>query len=126
MQDDAQPVLHRDQLDAEIMGCIELVTIIIATLGMNDTAPRKGGGPCATRTAPNTSATPPTGQAEAACRKCGPQPVLAISEEPGEPPSTCPKSTSSSRTVIGRDWAKAPPPFYGTRAGRLHLPSVSS
>ncbi len=101
-QDDAHLFCTEDQLDAEIMGCIELVKIIFATLGMNDYRVRVGlRDPDSSKYVGNPAN---WDKAEAACRNAARSLGVAFSEEPGEAAFYGPKIDFVVKDVIGRDW----------------------
>ncbi len=101
-QDDAHLFCTEEQVPAEIVGCLELVKIIFATLGMSDYRVRVGlrdpdsdkyiGDPA------NWD------KAEAACRHAAQSLGVAFSEEPGEAAFYGPKIDFVVKDVIGREW----------------------
>ncbi|MCE5230827.1 threonine--tRNA ligase [bacterium] len=101
-QDDAHLFCTEEQVAGELMGCIELVKIIFATLGMNDYRVRVG------LRDPDSSkyvGKPENwDKAEAACRNAAKTLGVNFSEEPGEAAFYGPKIDFVVKDVIGRDW----------------------
>ncbi len=101
-QDDAHLFCTEDQVPAELLGCLSLVKIIFATLGMKDYRVRVGlRGPDSNKyigTNENWD------KAERACRDAARSLGVAFSEEPGEAAFYGPKIDFVVRDVIGREW----------------------
>lgn len=101
-QDDAHLFCTEEQVGAELMGCLELVKIVFATLGMNDYRVRVG------LRDPDSSkyvGKPENwDKAETACRNAAKSLGVAFSEEPGEAAFYGPKIDFVVKDVIGRDW----------------------
>ncbi|MCH2115857.1 MAG: threonine--tRNA ligase [Pirellulales bacterium] len=101
-QDDAHLFVTEEQLPAEIAGCLELVKIVLGTLGMENYRIRLG-------------LRDPDGQkyvgepqqweqAEAACKQAVEALGVDFSAEPGEAAFYGPKIDFVVRDVIGREW----------------------
>jgi threonyl-tRNA synthetase len=101
-QDDAHLFVTEDQIAAEVLGCIELVQIIFAALGMSDYRVRVG------LRDPDSSKYVGESQrwdrAEEACRKAADSLGVNWSEEPGEAAFYGPKIDFIVKDVIGREW----------------------
>jgi threonyl-tRNA synthetase len=101
-QDDAHLFCTEDQVLPEVLGCLELVKIVLKTLGLNDYRVRVGlrnpDSAKYTGTAENWD------KAEAACRAAAATLGVAFSEEPGEAAFYGPKIDFVVRDVIGREW----------------------
>lgn len=101
-QDDAHLFCTEDQLAAELVGCLELVKIIFATLGMSDYRVRVGLRDAASDKyigdAPNWS------KAELACRHAAQTLAVPFSEEPGEAAFYGPKIDFVVKDVLDREW----------------------
>ena len=101
-QDDAHLFITEDQIEQELLGCIELVKVIFGTLGMEDYRVRIGlrdsdsdkyvGNP------------EKWNKAEEACRKATLSLGVEFSEEPGEAAFYGPKIDFVVRDVLGREW----------------------
>ncbi|MEM7681813.1 MAG: threonine--tRNA ligase [Planctomycetota bacterium] len=101
-QDDAHLFVTPDQVDAELMGCIELVKIVFDTLGMTDFRVRVGlRDPDASKFVGNPN---DWDAAENACRKAAQSLGVLFSEEPGEAAFYGPKIDFVVKDVIGREW----------------------
>jgi threonyl-tRNA synthetase len=101
-QDDAHLFVREDQLDAEVAGCLELVRIVLGTLGMNEYRVRVG-----LRDPDNKKYVGTAEQwdkAEAACKKAAATLGVPFSEEAGEAAFYGPKIDFVVRDVIGREW----------------------
>ena len=101
-QDDAHLFCTEDQVLPEVLGCLELVKIVLKTLGLNDYRVRVGlrnpDSAKYTGTAENWD------KAEAACRSAAATLGVAFSEEPGEAAFYGPKIDFVVKDVIGREW----------------------
>lgn len=101
-QDDAHLFVTEDQLPAEIMGCLELVKIILTTLGMNDyrvrVSLRDPGSSKYVGDPANWD------KAEAALRDAVQQLGVPFVEAPGEAAFYGPKIDFMVKDVIGREW----------------------
>ena len=101
-QDDAHLFCTEDQVLPEVLGCLELVKIVLKTLGLNDYRVRIGlrdpDSAKYTGTAENWD------KAEAACRAAAATLGVAFSEEPGEAAFYGPKIDFVVKDVIGREW----------------------
>lgn len=101
-QDDAHLFCTEEQLAVEIQGCLSLVKVIFATLGMNDYRVRVGlRDPSAAK---YTGSAESWDKAEAACRDAAKSLGVAFSEEPGEAAFYGPKIDFVVKDVIGREW----------------------
>ena len=132
-QDDAHLFVTEDQIAGEVLGCIELVQIIFAALGMSDYRVRVG------LRDPDSSKYVGESQrwdrAEDACRKAADSLGVNWSEEPGEAAFYGPKIDFIVKDVIGREWQlgtvqvdyNLPERFdlnYKGSDGELHRPVV--
>ncbi|MBI1373766.1 MAG: threonine--tRNA ligase [Phycisphaera sp.] len=101
-QDDAHLFVTEDQLEDEVMGCLELVKIVFQAMGMTDYRVRVG------LRDPDDSkyvGKPENwDKAEAACRKAAESLGVPFSAEPGEAAFYGPKIDFVVKDVIGRDW----------------------
>ena len=101
-QDDAHLFCTEEQLPAEISGCLELVKIILGTLGMNDYRVRVGlRDPDASKYVGDPAQ---WDRAEAACRDAATTLGVPFTVEPGEAAFYGPKIDFVVRDVIGREW----------------------
>ena len=101
-QDDAHLFVTEDQIEQELLGCIELVKVIFGTLEMKDYRVRIGlrdsdsdkyvGNP------------EQWDKAEAACRNATASLGVEFSEEPGEAAFYGPKIDFVVKDVLGREW----------------------
>ena len=101
-QDDAHLFITEDQIEQEILGCIELVKIIFGTLNMNDYRVRIG-----LRDSDSDKYVGDSKQwnkAEAACRNAAKILGVDFSEEPGEAAFYGPKIDFIVKDVLGREW----------------------
>jgi threonyl-tRNA synthetase len=101
-QDDAHLFCTEDQVAAELLGCLELVKIVLTTLGMTDYRVRVGlRDPDSDKYAgsPENWA-----KAEAACRAAAQTLGTSFTEEPGEAAFYGPKIDFVVKDVIGREW----------------------
>lgn len=101
-QDDAHLFVRPDQLADEIRGCLELVKIVFAAMGMEDYHIRVG------LRDPESDKYVGSGenweQAEAACREAAATLGKPFTEEPGEAAFYGPKIDFVVRDCIGRHW----------------------
>jgi threonyl-tRNA synthetase len=101
-QDDAHLFCTEDQVLGEVLGCLELVKVVLKTLGLHDYRVRVGlRNP---DSAKYTGAAANWDKAEAACRAAAATLGVAFSEEPGEAAFYGPKIDFVVRDVIGREW----------------------
>ncbi|MFA9478702.1 threonine--tRNA ligase [Phycisphaerales bacterium AB-hyl4] len=101
-QDDAHLFVTEDQLDDEVAGCLELVKIVFATLGMDDYRVRVGlRDPDGTKYVGEPSQ---WDKAEAACKRAAAGLGVPFVAEPGEAAFYGPKIDFVVRDVIGREW----------------------
>jgi threonyl-tRNA synthetase len=101
-QDDAHLFCTEEQVAAEVLGCLELVKIVLTTLGMTDYRVRVGlRDPDSNKYA----GTPDNwDKAEAACRAAAQTLGTAFSEEAGQAAFYGPKIDFMVKDVIGREW----------------------
>jgi len=101
-QDDAHLFCTEDQVGDEVLGCLELVKVVLKTLGLHDYRVRVG--------LRNPDSNKFTGdsanwdKAEAACRKAASTLGVPFTEEAGEAAFYGPKIDFVVRDVIGREW----------------------
>ena len=101
-QDDAHLFCTEDQVAQEVLGCLELVKVVLTTLGMSDYRVRVG------LRDPDSSKY--IGQkenwdkAENACREAAKTLGTAFTEEPGQAAFYGPKIDFIVKDVIGREW----------------------
>ena len=101
-QDDAHIFCTEEQVADEINGCLELVKIILGTLGMEDYRVRVGlRDPDSTKYVGEPEQ---WDRAEAACRDAADRLGVPYSAEPGEAAFYGPKIDFVVRDVIGREW----------------------
>ncbi len=101
-QDDAHLFVREDQVAEEVLGCLSLVKIIFATLGMNDYRVRVGlRDPDGTKYVGDPAN---WDKAESACRDAAKTLGVPFSEEPGEAAFYGPKIDFVVKDVIGRSW----------------------
>ncbi|MCA3003867.1 MAG: threonine--tRNA ligase [Phycisphaerales bacterium] len=101
-QDDAHLFCTEDQVPAEIQGCLSLVKVIFATLGMKDYRVRVGlRNPDSNK---YTGTAESWDKAEQACRDAARSLGVPFSEEPGEAAFYGPKIDFVVKDVIGREW----------------------
>ncbi len=101
-QDDAHIFCTEDQVYDEIQGCLELVKLVLSTLGLDDYRVRVG-----LRDDDNSKyAGDPQlwDQAEAACLKAASTLAVPFSKEPGEAAFYGPKIDFVVKDAIGREW----------------------
>lgn len=101
-QDDAHLFVTPDQLQDELLACLELVRIIFGTLGMEDYRVRVGlRDPDEEKFVGDAEK---WDAAEAACRVAAASLDVEWSEEPGEAAFYGPKIDFVARDVLGREW----------------------
>ena len=101
-QDDAHLFCTEEQVGAEVRGCLELVKIVLSTLGMADYRVRVGlRDPDSTK---YTGDTANWDKAEQACREAAQTLGVPFTEEPGEAAFYGPKIDFVIKDVIGREW----------------------
>ena len=101
-QDDAHLFVTEDQIEQEILGCIELVKIIFGTLNMDNYRVRIG-----LRDSDSDKYVGDSKQwdkAEAACRNAAKILNVDFNEEPGEAAFYGPKIDFIVKDVLGREW----------------------
>jgi threonyl-tRNA synthetase len=100
-QDDAHIFCTEEQVAAELRGCLELVQIVLSTLGLTQYRVRVGlRDP---DSAKYTGAPEVWDRAEAACREAA-RTLESFSEEPGEAAFYGPKIDFVVSDAIGREW----------------------
>jgi threonyl-tRNA synthetase len=101
-QDDAHLFCTEDQIPGEVQGCLSLVKIIFATLGMTDYRVRVGlRDPDSNK---YTGTKENWDKAEAACIDAAKSLGVSFSQEPGEAAFYGPKIDFVVKDVIGREW----------------------
>lgn len=101
-QDDAHLFCTEDQVRDEIVGCLELVKIVLGTLGMEDYRVRIGlRDPDSTKYVGDPDK---WDRAEAALREAAATLGRPFTEEPGEAAFYGPKIDFVVKDVIGREW----------------------
>ncbi len=101
-QDDAHLFVTEDQVAAEVQGCLELVKIVLGTLGMKDYRVRVGlRDPDSAKYVGDTSQ---WDRAEAACIAAAESLGVPFTKEAGEAAFYGPKIDFVVRDVIGREW----------------------
>jgi len=101
-QDDAHLFVREDQIAEELRGCLALVKLIFATLGMNDYRVRVG---LRDPTSDKYVGDPANwDKAEEACRSAAKSLGVPFTEEIGEAAFYGPKIDFVVRDVIGRSW----------------------
>lgn len=101
-QDDAHLFCTEEQVADELLGCLSLVKIIFATLGMEDYRVRVGlRDPDSSKYVGNPAN---WDKAEDACRNAAQSLGVPFSEEPGEAAFYGPKIDFVVKDVIGREW----------------------
>jgi len=101
-QDDAHLFCIEDQVSAEIQGCLELVKIVLGTLGMNQYRVRVGlRDP---DSAKYVGQAEQWDRAEAACLSAAETLGVPFTKEPGEAAFYGPKIDFVVKDVIGREW----------------------
>ena len=101
-QDDAHLFCTEEQVSAEVLGCLELVKIVLGTLGMSDYRVRVGlRDP---DSAKYVGKPEQWDRAEAACLNAAQSLGVSFSKEPGEAAFYGPKIDFVVKDVIGREW----------------------
>jgi threonyl-tRNA synthetase len=101
-QDDAHLFCTEEQIPGEIQGCLSLVKLIFATLGMKDYRVRVGlRDPDSSK---YTGSKESWDKAEAACIEAAMSLGVPFSKEPGEAAFYGPKIDFVVKDVIGREW----------------------
>src|SRR4051794_18891458 len=101
-QDDAHLFCTEDQVAAEVKGCLELVKIVLGTLGMNDYRVRVGlRDP---DSAKYVGKPEQWDRAEKACLDAAESLGVSFTKEPGEAAFYGPKIDFVVKDVIGREW----------------------
>ena len=101
-QDDGHLFCTEDQVGTEVQGCLELVKVVLKTLGLNDYRVRVGlRNPDSNK---YTGSNENWDKAEAACRAAAKTLDVAFTEEAGEAAFYGPKIDFVVRDVIGREW----------------------
>jgi threonyl-tRNA synthetase len=101
-QDDGHLFCTEDQVGQEVLGCLELVKVVLKTLGLNDYRVRVGlRNPDSNK---YTGSPENWDKAEAACRAAAATLGVNFTEEAGEAAFYGPKIDFVVRDVIGREW----------------------
>jgi threonyl-tRNA synthetase len=101
-QDDGHLFCTEDQVGQEVLGCLELVKVVLKTLGLNDYRVRVGlRNPDSNK---YTGSSENWDKAEAACRAAAATLGVPFTEESGEAAFYGPKIDFVVRDVIGREW----------------------
>ncbi len=101
-QDDAHLFCTEDQVGGEIEGCLELVKIVLGTLGMSDYRVRVGlRDPDASKYVGDPAQ---WDRAEAACKTAAEKLGVSFTTEQGEAAFYGPKIDFVVKDVIGREW----------------------
>ncbi len=101
-QDDAHLFCTEEQIPAEIRGCLELVKIVLGTLGMNDYRVRVGlRDPDSAKYVGDPDQ---WDRAEAACKDAASSLGVSFTTEAGEAAFYGPKIDFVIKDVIGREW----------------------
>ena len=101
-QDDAHLFVTEEQIEDELLGCIELVKVIFGTLGMKDYRVRIGlRDPNSDKYVGNSEK---WDRAEAACRNAATSLGVDFEEEEGEAAFYGPKIDFVVKDVLGREW----------------------
>ncbi|HEY0009090.1 MAG TPA: threonine--tRNA ligase [Tepidisphaeraceae bacterium] len=101
-QDDAHLFCTEEQVPAEVAGCLELVKIVLGTLGMNEYRVRVGlRDPDSAKYVGDPAQ---WDRAEAACLAAAEGLGVPFSKEPGEAAFYGPKIDFVIKDVIGREW----------------------
>lgn len=101
-QDDAHLFCTEEQVAAEVQGCLELVKIVLTTLGMKDYRVRVGlRDPDSSKYVGDPNQ---WDKAEAACKDAAATLGVPFTAEPGEAAFYGPKIDFVVRDVIGREW----------------------
>jgi threonyl-tRNA synthetase len=101
-QDDAHLFCMEEQVPAEVQGCLELVKIVLGTLGMNNYRVRVGLRDPDSKKYVGDPAQ--WDRAEAACINAAKSLGVKFTQEPGEAAFYGPKIDFVVRDVIGREW----------------------
>ncbi len=101
-QDDAHLFCTEEQVGAEVVGCLALVKIVLATLGMSEYRVRVGLRDPDSQKYTGDPAN--WDKAEAACREAARTLGVPFTEEPGEAAFYGPKIDFVVKDVIGREW----------------------
>lgn len=101
-QDDAHLFVTEEQLDAELLGCLDLVKIIFGTLGLNEYRVRVGVRDPDSKK--YVGSAEQWDKAEVACKRAAQTLGVPFSAEPGEAAFYGPKIDFVVRDVIGREW----------------------
>ena len=101
-QDDAHIFCTPDQVDQEILGCIQIVQVIFDKLGMTDYRVRVGlRDPDSSKYVGEPEK---WDRAENACRRAAEELGVPFTEEPGEAAFYGPKIDFVVKDVLGREW----------------------
>lgn len=101
-QDDAHLFCTEEQVPQEVLGCLELVKIVLGTLGMKDYRVRVGlRDPDSAKYVGDPSQ---WDRAEKACQQAAESLGVAFTMEPGEAAFYGPKIDFVVKDVIGREW----------------------
>jgi threonyl-tRNA synthetase len=101
-QDDAHLFCTEEQVPAEVQGCLELVKIVLGTLGMDNYRVRVGlRDPDSNKYVGDASQ---WDRAEAACIRAAETLGVPFTKEPGEAAFYGPKIDFVVKVVIGREW----------------------
>jgi threonyl-tRNA synthetase len=104
-QDDAHLFVTEEQLDAEVLGCLELVKIVLGTLGMSDYRVRVGLRDPAPGKSDKFVGDPRKWDAAGAALERAVKTLgVPYTAEPGEAAFYGPKIDFVVRDVIGREW----------------------
>jgi threonyl-tRNA synthetase len=101
-QDDAHIFCTEEQVAGELIGCLELVKIVLSTLGMNDYRVRVGQRDPDSKKYVGEAAQ--WDRAEAACKATAATLGVPFTLEPGEAAFYGPKIDFIVKDVIGREW----------------------
>lgn len=101
-QDDAHLFCTEEQVPKEVVGCLELVKIVLGTLGMKDYRVRVGLRDADSKK--YVGATDQWDRAEAACLFAAQSLGVPFTKEPGEAAFYGPKIDFVVKDVIGREW----------------------
>jgi len=101
-QDDAHLFVTEEQIEQELLGCIELVKVIFGTLGMEDYRVRIGLRD--SNSDKYVGSPEKWDKAEEACRNATASLGVEFTEEPGEAAFYGPKIDFVVRDVLGREW----------------------
>ncbi len=101
-QDDAHLFVTEEQLDSELLGCLELVKIIFGTLGLHEYRVRVGVRDPDSKK--YVGSADQWDKAETACKRAAQTLGVPFSAEPGEAAFYGPKIDFVVKDVIGREW----------------------